>query len=155
MRRSTGARRSLPLLAGIVAGFSGWIAVGAAGFLFLRTAWPAYALAEPHKAYSLAMMFSRLTVGVVCTIAAGYLATTVASGDGRAAWWLGGLLLLVSAPVHLVEVWADYPAWYHFAYLLPLMPIAGFGGRLAYRRAPLDRTRQILAFGGPPRDTIG
>ena len=126
------------LLAGVLVGFAAWLAVGATGFLLLRTGWAAYALAEPAKAYTLGMLLSRLTVGVVCSIAAGYLATVVANGNGKAAWWLGGFLLLISARVHLYDVWADYPVWYHFAYLLPLMPITGLGGRLASRRHTAD-----------------
>lgn len=118
------------LVAGVLVGFASWLAIGATGFLLLRTTWAAYALAEPHKAYTFGMLLSRLSVGVVCSVAAGCLSTVVAKGNLRAAWWLGGLLLLISAPVHLVEVWANYPAWYHFAYLLPLMPITGLGGRL-------------------------
>jgi hypothetical protein len=46
----------------------------------LRSVWPAYALAEPDKAYTLGMLLSRLTVGVVCTLAAGAVATIAARG---------------------------------------------------------------------------
>lgn len=141
---------TLRLLTGVLVGFAGWLALGAVGFFLLRTSWSAYALAEPDKAYTLAMLLSRLIVGVVSSVAAGCIATTVAKGDARAAWWLGGLLLLVSAPVHLVDVWADYPAWYHFAYLVPLMPITGFGGSLASKGTPLDALGQTLARGRQP-----
>lgn len=124
------------LIAAVLIGFVSWLAIGVTGFVVLRSTWPAYALAEPHKAYTLAMLLARLTVGVVCSLAAGWVSTIVANRDTRAAWWVGGLALVVSAYVHLVDVWADYPAWYHFAYLLPLMPLIGGGGRLAGRRSP-------------------
>ena len=122
------------LLAGVVVGFVAWIAVGGAGFLFLRTVWSDYALAEPTKSYTLLMLFSRLAVGGVCTITAGAVSAVVAKSS-RAAWWLGSVLLVISAPIHLpihlwsgLTVWADYPTWYHFAYLVPLMPLTIFGG---------------------------
>lgn len=118
------------LLAGVLVGFVGWIALGAVGFFLLRTGWDAYAAAEPDKAYTFGMLLSRLAIGAVCSIAAGSLATIIAKGNRRAAWWLGGFLLLISMPIHFVSVWTDYPAWYHFAYLLPLMPITGFSGHL-------------------------
>jgi hypothetical protein len=118
-------------LAAVVVGFVAWVAIGGAGFLLLRTTWPSYALAEPAKSYTLPMLFSRLAVGVVCTIAAGAVAAIVAKGSRAASWWLGGLLLLLSAPVHFGRVWAEYPVWYHFAYLLPLVPWTILGGVLA------------------------
>ena len=85
------------LLAGVFVGFVAWIAVGGAGFLFLRTVWSDYALAEPTKSYTLLMLFSRLAVGVVCTI--------------FRRWWqrvhvrrgLGSVLVVISAPIHLPE----------------------------------------------------
>lgn len=59
-------------------------------------------------------------------------------GFAGASLFLGIVLLLISAPVHLpiefglhVSVWADYPAWYHFTFLLPLAPLTVLGGMLA------------------------
>lgn len=112
-----------------VVGCVTWGAVAGLGFATLRHGWPDYALAEPTKSYTLAMLFARLTVGVLCTAAAGALAALIARGDSRVAWALGFLFLALSLPVHLRDVWNDYPAWYHFAYLIPLVPIAGFSGR--------------------------
>lgn len=120
----------------MVVGFVAWIAVGGAGFLFLRTAWSDYARAEPTKSYTLLMLFSRLAVGVVCTMTAGAVSAMVAKSS-RAAWWLGSVLVVISAPIHLpihlwsgLSVWDNYPTWYHFVYLLYLVPIAGLTVRV-------------------------
>jgi len=130
--RATGARSWLRLLWGVVAGFAAWAVIGTLGLRLLQL-WPAYALAAPAKAFTLPMLFSRLTIGVVCTVVGGAVAALAARRDLRAAWGLGALVLALSLPVHLREVWADYPAWYHAAYLVPLLPLAGLGGRLAGR----------------------
>jgi hypothetical protein len=121
----------LRLVGALVAGCVTALAVAALAFTLLRAAWPAYAAAEPSKAYTLGMLFARLGIAAILTAAAGWVAALVARDAGRAAWILGGLFLLISLPPHLYTVWDDYPAWYHFVYLLSLVPIAGLGGRLA------------------------
>lgn len=138
LRRSTYTGPALPVVSGALAGGVCWIALGLVGLFVLRVGWSAYAAAEPTKAYTLAMLLSRLTVASVCSIASGVLAATTAKGDRTAACWLGALLLLGSAPIHLpisfLSVWDDYPAWYHVVYLLSLMPLTGLGGYLAHAR---------------------
>lgn len=118
------------LIAGLVVGCVSAVAIAKVGFSVLRALWPAYALAEPVKAYTLAMLFSRLSIGAACTAGAARVTTAVAGDNARAAWWLGGLFVVISLPSHLYYVWQDYPAWYHFIYLSYLVPIAGFTPRL-------------------------
>ena len=125
----------------VLAGFAIWIVIGGAGLFLLRTIWSSYSLAEPTKAYTLPMLLARLTVGVVCTIAAGAVATACAKGARVASYWLGVSLILLSAPIHLPiylpfyfrSSWADYPLWYHVTFLVPLMPLTIFGGCLMTR----------------------
>ena len=135
LRRSICSGQTLPVVTGMLAGGVAWIAIGLAGLFLLRKGWSAYAAAEPTNAYNFAMLVSRLALASVGSISAGFLAVTTAKENLKAAWWLGGLLLLGSMPLHLpisyFSVWADYPAWYHAVYLLSLMPLIGFGGRLA------------------------
>ena len=123
------------LSVGVMVG--GLTAVGLAltAVLLARRVWPAYAAAEPTKAYSLVMLVSRLTAGSLCTAGAAAVTTVVARDRGQAAWWLGGLFLAISLPHHVFQVWADYPVWYHVVYLSYLVPIAGLTGRIVQRRA--------------------
>lgn len=123
-------KSTLRLTAGLVVGCMTAVAIASAGFALLRALWPEYAAAEPTKAYSLAMLFSRLTVGVLCTAGAACVTTIVAGDNGKAAWWLGTLFLVLSLPSHLYYVWADYPVWYHFVYLFYLVPVAGLTARI-------------------------
>ena len=121
--------RAVRWVASLVVGCLVAIAVARGAFAALRSTWPDYAAAEPTKAYTLAMMFSRLGIGALCTAGAACAATLVAADDGRIGWWVGALFLALSAPVHLHTVWNDYPAWYHFVYLGYLIPIAGLSAR--------------------------
>jgi hypothetical protein len=138
LRRSAYEGQALRVVASALAGAACWIAIGLVGLFVLRVGWSAYAAAEPTKAYTLTMLLSRLAVASVGSIASGSLAVMIAKGDRTAACWLGALLFLGSAPVHLpgsfLSVWADYPAWYHAVYLLSLMPLTGLGGCLARAR---------------------
>jgi hypothetical protein len=72
------------------------------------------------------MLWARLGVACVACLAAGAIASRVAGVSAAIA--AGTLLVVVSVPVHLVEVWAQYPAWYHFTYLLLLIAVTGLAG---------------------------
>jgi hypothetical protein len=143
LRRSICSGQTLSAVAGVLAGGVAWIAIGLVGLFLLRTGWKAYADAEPTKSYNFAMLFSRLTLASVCSIASGFLAVTTAKENRKAALWLGVLLLLGSMPLHLpisyFSVWAHYPTWYHAGYLLSLIPMVGFGGCLAQPVLPGGR----------------
>ncbi len=119
--------------AALVAGCATAVGIAIVAVLVVRRLWPAYAVAEPTKHYSFAMLVARLIVGALCTIGAAVVATRVVRDDGAIAWWLGGLFLAVSLPDHLLVVWPDYPAWYHIVYLAYLVPVAGMTGRLVSR----------------------
>jgi hypothetical protein len=111
---------------GAFLGLAAWLAVGSAGLLALRTTWAAYAAVEPFKAYSPAMLWARLGVACIACAAAGVTASRAAGVRGAIA--AGTLLVVLSLPIHLIEVWAEYPAWYHVTYLLLLIPVTGLAG---------------------------
>ena len=121
---------TLRLIVGLVVGCVTAVAIAKVGFSALRALWPEYAAAEPERAYSLTMLALRLSIGALCVAGATAVTTIVVGDDGRAAWWLGGLFVVISLPSHLYYVWKDYPVWYHFAYLSYLVPIAGLTGRV-------------------------
>ena len=135
----TGANRLavLRLVAGLALGWATSWVILTGGFALLRASWPAYALADPEKAYTLPMLFIRLLIFSSMIAATSGVATLVA-GDKRIAWIAGGLILAVSIPSHLYPgyVWEDYPAWYHIAYLVSILPIAVFAGQLVRRLFP-------------------
>lgn len=123
---------------GVLSGVAIWIVIGAAGLGGLRAMWPNYARAEPDKSYTFAMLIARLSISVIASIVAGTAAAQIARGSS-AAWWLGVVLLAGSAPIHLAIVWADYPAWYHLAYLVSLIPLTGSSGAMVTARNARSR----------------
>ena len=135
----TGVNRTtvLRLVAGLALGWATSWATLTGGFALLRVVWPDYALADPEKAYTLTMLFIRLVIFTAMIAATASVATLVA-GDRRVAWIAGGLILALSIPPHLYPgyVWEDYPAWYHFVYLLSILPIAVYSVRLFRRVLP-------------------
>ncbi len=135
----TGVNRMavLRFVAGLALGWATSWTILTGGFSLLRVVWPDYALAEPEKAFTLTMLFVRLVIFTAMIAATAGVATLVA-GDRRVAWIAGGLILALSLPPHLYPgyVWEDYPAWYHFVYLLSILPIAVYSGRLVRRVLP-------------------
>lgn len=115
-------------IAGLLVGCFTAVAIARVALWILRATWPEYAAAEPTKAYTLGMLFVRLSIAALLTAGAASAATIVARDRGRTAWRLGVLFVLLSLPSHLYYVWDDYPVWYHATYLLYLIPIAGFSG---------------------------
>jgi hypothetical protein len=93
------------------------------------------------------MLISRLTVAVICTLIAGAVAELAAGRSRTASVLLGIVLLALSAPVHLGSDWAEYPPWYHLAYLLSLLPLAILGGVLAIKISPPELPRGIDTSG--------
>ena len=103
----------------------------------LRLAWPAYDAAYPDRAYTLPMLLVRLVVfsGVIVATSA---ATALVARDRRLAWFAGLVILGLSIPPHFYpgHIWAEYPPWYHYAYLLLILPVAVAAGEI---RAASDR----------------
>jgi hypothetical protein len=130
-------RTAFRFVAGLALGWATSWTMLRGGFSLLRVIWPDYALAEPEKAYTLTMLFVRLVIFTAMIATTAGVATLVA-GDRRVAWIAGGLILVLSLPPHLYPgyVWDDYPAWYHLVYLLSILPIAVYSGRLVRRALP-------------------
>lgn len=118
-------KRTRKTLYGILSGLTLYAIVGSGGLYMLLHYWPAYAKAARDKSYTFEMLLSRLTVGIFAAVFAGTIATKVANDRGKSAWIVGAFIFCVAGYVHFFRVWADYPIWYHFAYLLPIIPVTG------------------------------
>jgi hypothetical protein len=125
MMRRTGA---------VLVGFVAFEAVVLLCLFAARTGWPAYAAAEPTRAYDPSMLLVRLAAGASASLAGGAAAAWGDRGNGRAALAFGAVLLVLSIVWH-VRIWDQYPVWYHLAWWACIVPFAGFGGRLIGRKA--------------------
>jgi len=138
---------------GLVLGWAtSWVILNG-GLALLRASWPEYAIADPEKAYSLAMLFVRLLIFSSMIVATSGVATLVA-GHTRIAWVVGGLILALSIPPHLYPgyVWDDYPAWYHISYLLSIVPLVILGGQAARSLFPGASRAAVAAQQGAAAD---
>ena len=108
------------MLLAVVTALLTYVVVGAGGLLALAATWPGYGAVAPTRGFSFGMLSARLVVALVAALAAGAVAGR--SHGARAAWMAGIVVLAVASYRHLVLLWAPYPAWYHAAYLLPLVP---------------------------------
>jgi len=128
---------ALRLAAGLALGWATSSVVLSGSFVVLRASWPEYAMADPEKAYTLTMLLVRLFI-FSSMIAATSAVATLVSGNRHLPWVAGGVILAVSVPPHLYPgyVWDDYPAWYHIAYLISIVPIAISAGRSAQHITP-------------------
>lgn len=133
-KKSTKNRTIKQNIYGIPTGLIVYIIVGSIGLYLLRACWPEYAIASKDKSYNFEMLLSRLLIGILASVFAGVITTKIANDEGRSAWYVGAIVFSVAAYIHFFRVWTDYPTWYHFAYLLPIIPIAGLTHILITKR---------------------
>ncbi|UVO54827.1 hypothetical protein [Sphingomonas sp. SUN039] len=118
MLRRTGA---------VLAGFLAFEAVVLLCLFAARTGWPAYAEAEPTRAYDLLMLLVRLTAGSLAAVAGGAVAARADRGSRSAALAFGTVLLVLSVVWH-IRIWDQYPVWYHLGWWACIVPFAVLGG---------------------------
>ena len=107
-------------------------AVGTLGFIALRLSWPEYLAAEPMGPFTTSMMIARLSVAATASIAGAYIAGLTLR-DSRLIPLIGGLVLLaLFVPIH-IQLWNNFPLWYHATFLTSLPLLALLGGSLAPR----------------------
>lgn len=70
-----------------------------------------------------------LISSVICSIAAGFAAVSISKEHSKTTLYLGILLLLVGIFFE-VMTWNLLPIWYHLTFLILLIPMTIFGGKL-------------------------
>jgi hypothetical protein len=127
----------------VVTGVVAWFVLVTVVSPVLRAAWPDYAAVADAMTFTLPMMFARLAIGAVATLAAGCVAARVARRSTFASMATGIVLLVLFIPQHIM-LWARFPVWYHLTFLLSLVPLAGLGGTIG------GRWRNVGAAGTGP-----
>jgi hypothetical protein len=120
-------------IAGVVAGVVAWIVIATIGNLAMRAAWPGYAEVEAAMKFTLEMMLSRLLVGALSSLGAGWLTARITHQDRRAIFALVGILIVVFIPVHYA-LWEKFPPWYHVVFFASLAVVTVLGARLNGRK---------------------
>ncbi len=116
-------------LAGIVAGLVAWAVVATLGNLLVRVALPGYANVEATLEFTLAMLVTRLLVGIVSSIVAGYVVARIATATRRDVYLLSAVLLALFLSVHY-SLWPRFPIWYHAVFLISLVVTPAIGARV-------------------------
>lgn len=119
---------------GVVAGLAVWIVVVSVAGVIVRLIWPAYGAVADAMVFTLPMLFARLSIGALATLAAGLTTARLAPGSSIATLMTGAILLVAFIPVH-VSLWDKFPVWYHLTFLLSLVPLTYVGGGMTARRA--------------------
>jgi len=135
-RKRSGTQLEISL--GAFLGLAAFAAFGALGLRALEVFWRDYALAVPLKLYTGDMLVARLGVEVFGCLAAGVIASRVTSA---APWAAGILLLVLTAYIHVFDVWYDYPVWYHVMAVALTVPVTAVAGQLGRRSVILLRWR--------------
>lgn len=117
---------------GVVAGLVVWVIVVIVAGMIMRGAWPEYARVADAMTFTLPMMFARLVIGGLATLAAGLVTALVARRSMLAKLMPGVLLLVAFIPQH-VMLWDKFPVWYHLTFLASLVPLTYLGGKIAIR----------------------
>jgi hypothetical protein len=102
-----------------------WIFVATVLNLPLRACWPHYHEAETAFNFTFTMKLTRLALGAVSSLAAGFVAAWIGKGM-RAATLTGVVLLCLFIPNHYL-LWNKFPVWYHLAFLVSLVPFTLLG----------------------------
>jgi len=110
-----------------------WFVIATIGNWILRAAIPGYSAVEVAMTFTLTMMVSRLVLGLVSSLGAGFVCAAVGRGSWLAPKVAAGIMLLLFVPVHYM-LWPKFPVWYHLFFLITLAPTMLLGAAL--KRAP-------------------
>jgi hypothetical protein len=119
-------RATIALAVGLIV----WGIIAVALDVLLRAALPGYAAAEPHLHFTMEMMVARLALpGAIPSIGAGFASAWIARDDRRVVAALAIILLALFLPAHY-RLWAQFPVWYHLAFLGSLILLTLLGAKL-------------------------
>ena len=112
-----------------------WFVVATIGNWILRLLIPGYHAVEVAMNFTLTMMIGRLVLGLLSSLAAGFVCASIARNH-IAPIVAAVIMLLLFLPVHYI-LWAKFPIWYHLFFLITLAPAMLIGAR--FLRTPLRK----------------
>lgn len=120
---------AVKIVVGVLIGFVVWFVAATLANLVLRGAVHGYVEAEAVMNFTLPMLLARLGVGALGSLAAGLVCALSARSTPSAVKALAIALVLFFVPVHY-SLWAQFPLWYHAAFLLSLSPLVWLGAKV-------------------------
>jgi len=128
----SGGHAILKTVGAVIAALVTWFLVATVLNLALRTWWPHYHEAEIAFNFTLAMKLTRLVLGAISTLSAGFVAAWIGKGRMSAVTLTGIVLLALFIPGHY-RIWDKFPVWYHLTFLVSLLPLTLLGAALNHR----------------------
>ncbi len=126
----------------ILSGLIGYAVIGKLGLYLLQLGWADYALKSIDKSYTLEMLLSRQFVGILASLTAGIITTKIENDKSKTAWFVGIIIFCGGSYIHFItKTWFEYPIWYHFTYVLLIIPAILFG-RFLVKICACKSTRQ-------------
>ena len=116
-------------IAAVIAALAVWTVVATILNFGLRAGLPGYHAAESTLQFTMAMKIGRLSLAALASLAAGASVRAVAPASRAAPWVAGAIVLALFLPVH-VQLWSNFPAWYHLTFLLSIIPLFVLGAAL-------------------------
>ena len=121
----------------VIAALVIWIFVATVLNLALRAWWPYYHEAETAFNFTFSMKLSRLALGAISSVGAGFVAAWLVRGRMKTATLTGIVLLGLFIPGHYM-IWDKFPVWYHLTFLVSLVPLTLLGAALHQRSKTHD-----------------
>jgi uncharacterized membrane protein YgdD (TMEM256/DUF423 family) len=126
--------KAIKLIFGIITGLITYLIIGKFGLYMLQFCWDDYATHSIDKLYSLEMFLSRQLVGLLASITASICTRKIAN-DIKSVWIVGIIIFCGGSYIHFMTItWVEYPIWYHFVYVLPIIPTIGLSHYLFFKR---------------------
>jgi uncharacterized membrane protein YgdD (TMEM256/DUF423 family) len=133
---------TIKLIFEIITGLLAYVIVGKFGLYLLQISWSDYAIHSTDKSYTLEMLLARQLVGILASISASICTVKVANDIGKSVWIVGFIVFCGGSYIHFMTItWTEYPPWYHFAYVLPIIPVTGLSHYLFAKRKQLIENR--------------
>jgi Ni,Fe-hydrogenase I cytochrome b subunit len=119
----------LKIILGVIVGFVVWSILWVGCDSVIRVISPGIAPSKDLSDIPTVYLAVKLILSVIFSIISGFIAALIAKENAKSTLILGVLLLLVGIMVE-VSIWNLLPVWFHLAFLILLIPMTVFGGRM-------------------------
>jgi|SRR5215510_3955090 len=116
----------------VIAAVVTWFVAATIGNWILRAVLSGYSAVEVSMNFTLTMMISRLVLGLVSSLCAGFVCAAIAGRSSVAPKIAAVLMLVLFLPVHYM-LWPKFPVWYHLFFLITLAPTMLIGAAIQRR----------------------
>jgi hypothetical protein len=116
----------------VIAALITWFFIATVVNLALRASWPHYHETEATFGFTFAMKLTRLALGAISSLGAGFVAAWIDKNQMKAATLTGIVLLGLFIPGHY-RIWDKFPVSYHLTFLVSLFPLTLLGAALNRR----------------------